>query len=1099
MPIRLRLRFSAIFLTALALVAGLVLPSALPAEAETGQTKAYEFTGNWIDQPEALESGVGVVGAQWRLDINDSAAAPGNANVDGNVLEVTLENAVFTDTPETCESAELSEDRRSVTCDLGERAQGTAEVAFTGVLADGPAGSFVTATGTFRGHEVKLPEIPIIKNFGMTAKFDGGHPQSLIATNTRYQNINFPFSISHAQQTANGPDSVTYRLDIRYVDQNGRMVATVDPRQTSCSANDRIQSGYPFSDGQHAENQSTHFPDCTLRKTGDTTFELTLSDLNYDNGPRLDSNGQPLPVGWDVIAAGNIHLQVPYNQQARGGTVRLKAEPQTYTSVEGETYEDTLDNKTNAIPVVRGAFTGGWVLGAQRPNAYPGSPWTNTYRVPAGATVTSVAATTPTTSQNSKAHNWVCTTFDTEYVEFQDARVSLKREAQPTYIYDDSYEGDIWYYTGDMVDAWTGEPVDPNFFNCGTEAKRSDPAHGNPPGWSTEKPDDLSTVKAVKVELRPELLAETTHERSVVYLVSELKLKPSAKPGQDVYTWAYSLEQGRNEWRADRIQNNLDYYDRSMNPDLAEPHNTLTPEGWRYPYSGPGRDALLVVGSFPLVENLIENTEYKPGDAAKYTVRYGLESNLAEPDTDQVVVKNTLAKGMEYVPGTAQARTGAAVGEPEVSTNDDGQQVLTWTIDNVLPNDELGEIVFEATVPDDAEPGAVFVNKATATSQEVTVDDSVQFVVPRSGHTSIVKDTEQATLDLPKADDPDQDVTAWWDVKVTSEDPNTSSFVDVIDSLPYDGDGRGTSTDAQLKLASVDAPQGATVYYTTVDPAELDEDPGAEVNGGAGTPSDIWSTEFTEDATAVRVITGELAPGKTLSFRVNLSVIGGKNGDILVNKAVGRAESTQLRMRTSSPVTFIGAEEPSPSPSEPTEPSPSEPSPTEPTPTEPSEPSPSEPSPTEPSPTEPSPTEPSPTEPSPTEPSPSEPTPSEPSPTEPSEPSPSESSPSEPTEPSPSEPTPSEPSPSETQPGSSEPSSPEPSGSASTPTSTPEEPGVTESSTAGQPGATPDQPSDREDDDLASTGSAVLAMAMAAAALIGLGLVLTVARRKRHG
>lgn len=268
MPIRLRLRFSAIFLTALALVAGLVLPSALPAEAETGQTKAYEFTGNWIDQPEALESGVGVVGAQWRLDINDSAAAPGNANVDGNVLEVTLENAVFTDTPETCESAELSEDRRSVTCDLGERAQGTAEVAFTGVLADGPAGSFVTATGTFRGHEVKLPEIPIIKNFGMTAKFDGGHPQSLIATNTRYQNINFPFSISHAQQTANGPDSVTYRLDIRYVDQNGRMVATVDPRQTSCSANDRIQSGYPFSDGQHAENQSTHFPDCTLRKPG---------------------------------------------------------------------------------------------------------------------------------------------------------------------------------------------------------------------------------------------------------------------------------------------------------------------------------------------------------------------------------------------------------------------------------------------------------------------------------------------------------------------------------------------------------------------------------------------------------------------------------------------------------------------------------------------------------------------------------------------------------------------------------------------------------------------------------------------------------------
>lgn len=136
---------------------------------------------------------------------------------------------------------------------------------------------------------------------------------------------------------------------------------------------------------------------------------------------------------------------------------------------------------------------------------------------------------------------------------------------------------------------------------------------------------------------------------------------------------------------------------------------------------------------------------------------------------------------------------------------------------------------------------------------------------------------------------------------MASEDPNVSKFTDVIDILPWTGDGRGTTFDCEQKLVKVTpSDENATVYYTTEDPAKINEDPGHASNGAAGKPSDMWSTEFTEDATAIRVVSGELAYGRSHSIDIDLEQSDTVPGDVLVNKAVGRAESTKLRMRTSA-------------------------------------------------------------------------------------------------------------------------------------------------------------------------------------------------------
>src|SRR5690606_23139028 len=130
-----------------------------------------------------------------------------------------------------------------------------------------------------------------------------------------------------------------------------------------------------------------------------------------------------------------------------------------------------------------------------------------------------------------------------------------------------------------------------------------------------------------------------------------------------------------------------------------------------------------------------------------------------------------------------------------------------------------------------------------------------------------------------------------------SQDPTTQDFTDVIDILPYVGDERGTSYSGDYVLTGVEAVDGATVYYTTTDPAVLSDDPADSSNGQAGDVADNtvgWTTDFTPEATAVRVIGPELPAGESHQFTIGILTDGAEAGDVFVNRAQGRAENTRL-------------------------------------------------------------------------------------------------------------------------------------------------------------------------------------------------------------
>jgi hypothetical protein len=914
--------------------------SAAPALADP---VVYEISGHWKDQPDSVRSGIDVLGAVWKFDVNDDGPAPSNDPVANNVLTVTARHGKFTKLPSTCVADEkddagnkvdpvssISDNGKTLICNLGTRAQGTADLALTGIVPEGKAGDKVSASAEYRGKTAKLPEIPILAAFGMDAKFDSGTPLSQVGVPTDVQFISFPFSVSHANGSADGPDTLVYDLTI--TDNTHNDVELRDGG--ACVAIDRTQSGYPYSDGKHKGDESTAFPDCSVTKVDDTHFRLTLRDLEYGTkAPSRDSNGGTLPSGQDVIAAGDLLFQVPWATDRNGSTVTISAslsDATPYVASDGATSDEDPSNNKNSTPIIRGSWTGGWAMNSQKPQSFGGQAWSDTFRAPAGSTVMSVGAVN-VPRDDQVTDNWVCKVLDTDHVTFVDARGILKKGS--SLYYDDSYTGDLWYYTGKVSD--------PNTFECGGVTKKGEPAAGNGEGWSTSVPSDPSTVRAVKMQVTSAMGPQVTLPNGQAYIAVDQRIKADAPLGQDVWSWTSKLDEGDDDWAWDGgfgPDAKLLDQDRSTDVSDAKPWETKTPDA-RFPYAGPGRDVMRVVGSLPVVDKHVDQKEYGPGQTADYRINYGLETVMAQPAPDEVVVKDSLPAGMQYVEGSSSP-------EPEVSGDPADGQDLIWTFDHVMPNDDSGVINYKAIVPKDAEPGAEYVNKVKASSQGNTRSADAKFIIPDSGYTSLTKGVAESTVALVDGSGSDR-----WNLRLESQSPDVASSTDVIDILPYQGDGRGTNHSGSITLdGEVQGPEGSKIYYTTEDPAKLDEDPGSSVNGGFSAPSAIWSTDYTSDATAFRVVGPELAFRDVQKIDVPVVVSGAKDSDVFVNTAVARSANTEMRMRASASFTVTSDETPTEptDPSEPTEPTdPSEPTdPTEPTdPSDPSDPSePSEPS-----------------------------------------------------------------------------------------------------------------------------------------------------------
>lgn len=825
-----------------------------PASAAT----VYEIEGEWeANTPDTVASG-DVVTALWRINLNDDRPAPSNDPVDNVNFTVTLENGVFDSLPGDClvtgvtPTSSVSADGKTLVCNIGTHDQGTAIVLQTPVLVDGASGSQVNASATIEGQSADLEPLDIVNPFGMDIRWDTGTP-GFVAGADHYE-MSLEWTLSKDRGSEAGPQTVSYDLTIASPQGGAVQLA---PQQcspfTALAAN-----GHPWSGGDHPANQLTSFVDsCEIVQTGPTTFRLTLTGIDYEpaSPPTRDSAGSRLPTDEIALASGSIWIRVLTTAE---GSVQLTSSAPTYTSPTGATAEDDPANNTESKAwTTPGLYSSGWGRGY---TGSGGTTWDNTYRVAGG---TEVAQYMHTLYQlhTQRADNLpvgMCSALDTRYVTFDRFVFNVPTNGVPGSV--------VEYYTGNdpHLDPASAS-YDPSTFDCGVAG-----------GWSTTPPADPGEVKAIRYTMT-QGQAEAIPEKNVVPLVI-VDIKPDTPAGTDV--WSFMTTQfDSTEW-----------FPRDA---------CVTPiPGARYPCTTGFADVLHVVSAAPDISKSVDRSVVKPGEPATYTLSYSANgAGAIPPSVDGFQIVDTLPANMTYVPGSATPA-------PTVTTNGEGRQVLTWTLDDVTTN-ATHALTYQSVANGSATPGQTLTNSAVASFGDLTTEPATaQVTVSTSGYTTISKTAD--TPYIPNLDG-SGDGEGSWTVSVRSFDPLPQSFTDTIDVLPYEGDQRGTSFEGSYQLAGVEALNGQTVYYTTADPSTLSDDPADPMNGAPNDPVGNtvgWTPIFTPDATAVRVIGPQLAPGALQQFRVRIATDGADGEDLYVNRAQGRAGHTELVMRTSAPVSL---------------------------------------------------------------------------------------------------------------------------------------------------------------------------------------------------
>src|SRR5690606_36388214 len=116
---------------ATALTAALLIPMLTVPAAHAATV--YELEGAWApDVASPVQIGA-PVGSTWYFNLNDDAAAPGNATIPNVTITFSAGNATFTTLPTSCltesrPASAILADGAQTLCNVGPRPEGTAEV-----------------------------------------------------------------------------------------------------------------------------------------------------------------------------------------------------------------------------------------------------------------------------------------------------------------------------------------------------------------------------------------------------------------------------------------------------------------------------------------------------------------------------------------------------------------------------------------------------------------------------------------------------------------------------------------------------------------------------------------------------------------------------------------------------------------------------------------------------------------------------------------------------------------------------------------------------------------------------------------------------------
>ena len=385
-----------------------------------------------------------------------------------------------------------------------------------------------------------------------------------------------------------------------------------------------------------------------------------------------------------------------------------------------------------------------------------------------------------------------------------------------------------------------------------------------------------------------------------------LKVKDTAKIGK-VYSmtfrtklWIEELDRSiytitnNVEWpEAEDDTGNLPYKKAEYSKDGSE---FKTHSGTYYGAS------LLVVGAnlHGDIKTLNDKAEYdlsRNENVVTYSVEPKLDKNEnLEEQISNVTLKNmvTIPSGLEYIPGSSK-RGEESYNEPEIIENEDGTTTLAWYIYGVTSGDEITPITFDARI-DQSTPNETRLNVKYVVLEEIGENEEAKignsYIDFRTSETEVIVINLGSHKVYQEAVTPVIENNGEITYKITYQNKSSVDTPDfqVLDILPYNGDGRGTSFNGTYTLKNVKV-TGDTSNLELFTTTKLEAREISPKDEGIGV-SDIWEnkeigTDINEPATVI-ALKGTVGAGKSVEIEITLKTANNKGRDVYYNVATAQ-------------------------------------------------------------------------------------------------------------------------------------------------------------------------------------------------------------------
>ncbi len=319
-----------------------------------------------------------------------------------------------------------------------------------------------------------------------------------------------------------------------------------------------------------------------------------------------------------------------------------------------------------------------------------------------------------------------------------------------------------------------------------------------------------------------------------------------------------------------------------------------------------------VVKEASLTETGTNINQGAAGGTVVYKLNPSLQTAIVNPPPTYVTIEDTLPSPLEYVVGSA--KFGGVVRDPDSISQDASGTKLTWTINNVTANQPIPTLTFEARIPRTIPPNTQKTNTVVISSPD---DTSPLAQRTATKALTILNSPGFYVNKRVLAPRIDPNGTARWNLQISNFEDNPI-IVDVIDVLPFGGDGRLPATNfvgTRGIASAITAPGGGTIRYTSRPSATVAFDP--EAAGNTPTVSAGWclETEFNTagcpsnfaEVTGFRLTGASIAANVTLEIDYQMPTVANSIDNVYTNRFFAKSNDVQLRSLQSNDVRVVVA------------------------------------------------------------------------------------------------------------------------------------------------------------------------------------------------